>query len=157
MQKITTHLWFEHQAEEAAAFYTSIFKDSAIVDVARYGPGAPIPEGTAMTVTFQLAGQRFLALNGGPHEPFTDAISLLVSCESQQEVDELWGRLSDGGQEGPCGWLKDRYGVSWQIIPEALPELLTDPDPARAQRVMQAMLAMKKIDIAGLRRAYDQA
>jgi predicted 3-demethylubiquinone-9 3-methyltransferase (glyoxalase superfamily) len=152
MQKITTHLWFAHQAEEAATFYTSVFNNSKILDVSRYGAGAPLPEGTVMTVSFQLEGQQFIALNGGPHQPFNDAISLLVNCESQQEVDELWERLSDGGEEGPCGWLKDRYGLSWQIIPGVLSQLLTDPDPAKAQRVMQAMLAMKKIDIAELRR-----
>jgi predicted 3-demethylubiquinone-9 3-methyltransferase (glyoxalase superfamily) len=157
MQKITTYLWFDNQAEEAANFYVSIFDDSRIVDVTRYGAAGPGPEGSAMVVTFQLEGQDFIALNGGPQFRFTEAISLYVSCETQAEVDELWRRLTEGGEESQCGWLKDRYGLSWQIIPTALPELLGDPDPVRSQRVMAAMLGMKKIDIAGLRQAYDGA
>ncbi|HEX6308299.1 MAG TPA: VOC family protein [Longimicrobiales bacterium] len=155
MQKIITYLWFDNQAEEAAQFYTSLFEDSRIVHVARYGEGGPGPAGTAMTVKFELAGQEFLALNGGPHFQFNEAISLLVNCDTQQEVDELWAKLTKDGQPSQCGWLKDRYGLSWQIIPTALPKLLTDPDPARSQRAMKAMLGMQKIDIGELRRAAD--
>ncbi|MER7505035.1 VOC family protein [Nonomuraea pusilla] len=151
MQKITTFLWFDDQAEEAAEFYTSLFADSRVVDVQRYGEAGPGPEGTAMLVTFELAGQRFLALNGGPHFRFTEAVSLYVDCESQEEVDELWARLTEGGgEESQCGWLKDRYGLSWQIVPRVLGELMSDPDRARAGRVTQAMLGMKKIEIQGL-------
>lgn len=153
MQKITTYLWFDHQAEEAAQFYTSLFPDSEILEVQRYGEAGPGPKGQAMIVKFRLAGQEFLALNGGPHFRFTEAISLLVSCRDQQEVDALWEKLTAGGEPSQCGWLKDRYGLSWQIIPTALPELLRDPDPARAQRAMQAMLGMQKIDIAQLQQA----
>jgi predicted 3-demethylubiquinone-9 3-methyltransferase (glyoxalase superfamily) len=155
MQKITPYLWFDGQAEEAAAHYTSIFKNSRVVDVHRIGEGGPLPAGTAVTVTFELDGQQFVALNGGPQFAFTEAISLYVSCRDQDEVDELWDRLSDGGEPGRCGWLKDRYGVSWQIIPTALGELMSDPDPAKAGRVMQAMFGMTKIDVQGLRDAYD--
>jgi predicted 3-demethylubiquinone-9 3-methyltransferase (glyoxalase superfamily) len=152
MQKITTFLWFDDQAEQAAHHYTSIFGDSRIVSVQRYGPAGPGAPGSVMTVTFELAGQRFIALNGGPQFPFTEAISLYVDCTSQQEVDRLWAELSDGGQEGVCGWLKDRFGVSWQIVPRTLTDLLADADadPARAERVMTAMFGMKKIDIQGL-------
>lgn len=150
MQKITTYLWFDNQAEEAAEFYTSIFADSRILDVQRYPEGGPGPAGQAMMVSFELAGQRFLALNGGPQFTFTEAISLYVDCASQEEVDDLWARLTDGGEESQCGWLKDRYGLSWQIVPRALPELMSVPDPAAAQRVMQAMLGMRKIEIKGL-------
>lgn len=154
MQKITTYLWFDNQAEEAAEFYVSLFKNSKILNVSRYGDGGPGPKGTAMTVTFQLDGQQFIALNGGPHLKFTEAISLLVNCESQREVDELWEKLTAGGGEpGNCGWLKDRWGLSWQIIPTALPRLLGDRDPARARRAMEAMLKMHKIDIGALERA----
>lgn len=154
MQKITTFLWFDQQAEEAAEFYTSLFPNSTITQVQRYGEGAPMPAGTAMVVSFTLDGQEFLALNGGPGHPFTDATSLYVSCQDQAEVDDLWGRLTaGGGAEGPCGWLKDRYGLSWQVIPTDLPRLLSDPDPVRAGRAMQAMLAMKKIDVAALQAA----
>ncbi|SDK33212.1 VOC family protein [Nonomuraea jiangxiensis] len=148
MQKVTTYLWFDNQAEEAATFYTSLFEDSRIIDVHRQGEAGP-----AMMVTFELAGQRFLAMNGGPQYTFTPAISLYVDCESQEEVDELWAKLTEGGKELQCGWLTDRWGLSWQIIPKALPELLTDPDPVRAQQAMQAMLGMRKIDIKGLREA----
>jgi predicted 3-demethylubiquinone-9 3-methyltransferase (glyoxalase superfamily) len=155
MQKITPYLWFDGQAEEAAAHYTSIFKTSRIVDVQRFGEGGPLPAGTAITVTFELDGQRFVALNGGPQFSFTEAISLYVSCRDQDEVDELWERLADGGEKGQCGWLKDRYGVSWQVIPDALGELMGDPDPEKAGRVTRAMLGMTKIDIAGLRAAYE--
>nr|WP_055509523.1 VOC family protein [Nonomuraea pusilla] len=150
MQKITTFLWFDSQAEEAAEFYTSLFPDSRVVDVQRHGEAGPGPEGTAMLVTFELAGQRFLALNGGPHFRFTEAVSLYVDCESQEEVDELWARLTEGGEESQCGWLKDRYGLSWQIVPRVLGELMSDPDRARAGRVTRAMLGMKKIEIQGL-------
>jgi predicted 3-demethylubiquinone-9 3-methyltransferase (glyoxalase superfamily) len=155
-QKITPNLWFDTEAEEAAKFYTSIFDTSRIVKVMRYGEAGPRPAGMVMTVTFELEGQEFTALNGGPEFKFNEAISLLVNCESQEEVDELWKRLSEGGEEGPCGWLKDRFGVSWQIIPTILDEMLQDDDTARADRVMEAMLQMGKIDIAGLERAYAQ-
>jgi predicted 3-demethylubiquinone-9 3-methyltransferase (glyoxalase superfamily) len=157
MQKITPCLWFDTEGEEAANFYTSVFKNSRILDVSRYGEAGPRPAGTVMTVTFELAGQEFVALNGGPEFTFNEAVSFQVSCESQDEVDEYWNRLTEGGEPGPCGWLKDRYGVSWQIIPTALNELLDDPDPGRSQRAMKAMLEMGKIDIAALRRAADQA
>lgn len=160
MQRITPFLWFDNQAEEAANFYVSIFKNSRILNVARYGKaGAEAsgrPKGSVMTVTFELEGQAFTALNGGPQFKFTEAISFLVNCRTQQEVDELWERLSDGGEPGPCGWLKDRYGLSWQIVPTVLGEMMLDKDPKKAERVMQAMLQMKKIDIAGLKRAYEQ-
>lgn len=157
MQKITPCLWFDTEGEEAAGFYTSVFPNSRIVDVARYGPAGPRPEGTVMTVSFELDGQRFVALNGGPEFAFTEAISFQVDCETQDEVDAFWSTLSEGGEEGPCGWLKDRFGVSWQIVPSALPRLLADPDPEKAQRVMEAMLAMKKIEIPVLERAAAQA
>ncbi|MEV0228562.1 VOC family protein [Nonomuraea sp. NPDC050786] len=155
MQKITTYLWFDNQAEEAAAFYTSLFKDSRVLEVHRYGDAGPGPAGTAMIVTFELAGQRFIALNGGPQFTFTEAVSLYVDCDSQEEVEELWARLTEGGEESHCGWLKDKYGLSWQIIPRRLQELLSDPDPARAQRAMQAMLGMQKIDVAALEAAAN--
>ena len=154
MQKITPYLWFDNQAEEAAALYTSIFKGSRIVSVQRYGDAGPGPKGTAMVVMFELLGQEFIALNGGPEYKFTEAFSLYVSCKTQAEVDELWERLTSGGGEpGRCGWLKDKYGLSWQIIPTALVELLSDPDPVKSQRAMKAMLQMSKIEIEGLRRA----
>ena len=158
MQKISPFLWFDDKAEEAAEFYVSVFGgDSKILNVARYGEAGPGAPGTAMTVSFRLEGQEFTALNGGPQYTFTEAISFFVSCHTQDEVDELWAALSKGGEEGPCGWLKDPYGLSWQIIPTALPELLSDPDPEKSQRVMKAMLEMKKIDIAGLQRAAEAA
>ncbi len=153
MQKVTPWLWFDTRAEEAAAFYTSIFRNSRILHVARYGKAGPRPEGLVMTVSFELDGQEFVALNGGPEFRFNEAISFQVSCETQDEVDEFWRRLSEGGEEGPCGWLKDRYGVSWQIIPTRLGELLDDPDPEKSERAMHAMLGMKKIDIATLEQA----
>jgi predicted 3-demethylubiquinone-9 3-methyltransferase (glyoxalase superfamily) len=160
MQKITTHLWFDDQAEEAARFYVSLFRNSKILHVARYGEaGARVsgrPQGSVMTVTFQLEGQQFIALNGGPQFRFSEAISLLVSCETQAEVDELWERLSEGGEQGPCGWLKDRYGLSWQIVPAVLTEILQDKDPGKSEKVMAALLQMKKLDVAGLKRAYEQ-
>jgi predicted 3-demethylubiquinone-9 3-methyltransferase (glyoxalase superfamily) len=153
-QKIVTYLWFDGQAEEAAQHYTSIFKNSKITNVMRYGDGGPGPKGTVMVVNFQLEGQDFIALNGGPQFKFTEAISLLVNCDSQKEVDELWSNLSAGGEEGQCGWLKDKFGLSWQIIPTALFELMQDRDPAKSRRVIEAMLRMTKIDIAGLKRAH---
>ena len=153
MQKITPCLWFDTEAEEAATFYTSIFRNSRILHVARYGEAGPRPEGLVMTVSFELDGQEFVALNGGPEFTFDEAISFQVSCETQGEVDEFWSRLGEGGAEGPCGWLKDRYGVSWQIIPTRLSELVNDPDPGTAQRAVRAMLDMKKIDIAALEQA----
>jgi predicted 3-demethylubiquinone-9 3-methyltransferase (glyoxalase superfamily) len=155
-QKILPFLWFDNQAEEAARFYTSIFKGSEIGSISRYGDEGPGPAGTAMTVTFRLDGQEFMALNGGPEFKFTEAISFLVNCETQEEVDELWEKLSAGGEEGQCGWLKDRYGLSWQIVPTALGEMLQDRDPERAKRVMSAMLQMNKIDIRTLKQAYEQ-
>jgi len=149
MKKITPFLWFDDQAEEAMNFYVSIFKNSKILNV------VPGPNGKAFTVSFELDGQEFTALNAGPEFKFTEAISFFVNCEDQQEVDELWEKLSAGGEESQCGWLKDKYGLSWQIVPTALGRLLGDPDPAKAQRVMQAMLKMRKIDIAGLKQAYE--
>jgi predicted 3-demethylubiquinone-9 3-methyltransferase (glyoxalase superfamily) len=155
MQKITPFLWFDDQAEEAMNFYVSIFKNSKVGGVSRYGEGGPGPKGMVMTATFQLDGQEFMALNGGPEFPFTEAISFFVSCETQQEVDELWEKLSEGGEAGRCGWLKDKFGLSWQIIPTALGELLSDKDAGKAGRVMEAMLQMNKIDIQVLKRAYE--
>jgi predicted 3-demethylubiquinone-9 3-methyltransferase (glyoxalase superfamily) len=155
MQKITPFLWFDGKAEEAMNFYVSIFKNSKLVKVSRCGDAGPGPKGSVMSATFQLEGQDFFALNGGPQFTFTPAISLFVNCETQEEVDELWQKLSDGGKEERCGWLKDRFGLSWQIIPSALGRLMSDPDPQKARRVMMAMLQMVKIDIAGLQRAYD--
>jgi len=157
MQKITPCLWFDTAGEEAANFYTSVFPNSKIGHVACYGSAGPRSEGTVMTVSFELDGQEFLALNGGPDFTFSEAISFQVSCKNQEEVDRYWNKLSEGGEEGPCGWLKDKFGLSWQIVPTALPELLADPDPEKAQRVMQAMLSMKKIEIDGLERAAAQA
>ncbi|HMD13728.1 MAG TPA: VOC family protein [Bacteroidota bacterium] len=160
MQKITPFLWFDNNAEEAVNFYISIFKDAKIGTVARYGDEAAKvsgrPKGSVMTMTFQLFGQNFMALNGGPLFKFTEAISFMVNCETQQEVDEYWEKLSAGGEPGQCGWLKDKYGVSWQIAPTALGKLLSDPDPAKSKRVMAAMLQMKKIDINKLQQAHDQ-
>ncbi len=153
-QKITTFLWFDSQAEEAARHYTSIFKNSKILNVARYGEAGPGPKGSVMTVSFQLEGQEFIALNGGPQFKFTEAISLVVNCETQKEVDEYWSKLTAGGGESQCGWLKDKYGLSWQIVPTALTRMLQDKDPEKSKRVMQAMLQMKKIDIARLEQAY---
>ena len=156
MQKITPFLWFDDQAEDAARFYVSLFRNSTILDVSRYGEGAPRPAGTAMMVSFVLDGLEVQALNGGPEFSFTEAISLSVTAQTQDEIDHLWEQLTDGGEPGQCGWLKDRYGLSWQIVPPVLGELLGGPDPERSRRVMQAMLAMSKIDIAGLRAAYAQ-
>jgi predicted 3-demethylubiquinone-9 3-methyltransferase (glyoxalase superfamily) len=160
MQPITPFLWFDDQAEEAANFYVSIFKNSKIGTVARYGEaGAEVsgrPKSTVMTVTFQLNGQEFMALNGGPQFTFSPAISFMVNCETQEEVDELWDKLSAGGSQEQCGWLKDQYGVSWQIVPTALGELMQDQDAAKAERVMKAMLHMKKLDINALKQAAEQ-
>lgn len=156
MQKITPCLWFDTAVEEAARFYTSVFPNSRIVHIARYGPAGPRPAGTVMTVSFELDGQTFVALNGGPEFTFTEAISFQVSCQTQDEVDSFWSRLSEGGEEGPCGWLKDKFGVSWQIVPTVLPELLDDPDPEKSDRVMQAMLGMRKIEIDALEQAAAQ-
>ncbi len=157
MQKITPCLWFDTEGEEAAKLYTSVFPNSKIVDVARYGEAGPRDAGTVMTVSFELDGQKFVALNGGPDFTFSEAISFQVSCETQDEIDAYWSKLSEGGEEGPCGWLKDRYGLSWQIIPTALPRLLGDPDREKSQRVMDAMLQMKKIEIDVLERAAADA
>lgn len=162
MQKITPFLWFDNQAEDAVRFYTSIFRNSKIGNIARYGKeGFEVhgqPEGTVMTVEFEIEGQAFIALNGGPVFQFNEAISFQVSCNTQAEVDHYWDRLTEGANEDAqqCGWLKDKYGVSWQIVPAILPELLNDPEPAKAQRVMKAMLQMKKLDIAELQQAYEQ-
>jgi predicted 3-demethylubiquinone-9 3-methyltransferase (glyoxalase superfamily) len=153
MQKLTPCLWFDTEGEEAAKFYTSVFPNSKIVEVTRYGSAGPRDEGTVMTVSFELDGQRFTALNGGPDFTFSEAISFEVSCDSQEEVDRYWSTLSEGGEEGPCGWLKDKFGVSWQIVPKVLIELITDPDQEKAQRVMAAMLKMRKIEIDELERA----
>jgi predicted 3-demethylubiquinone-9 3-methyltransferase (glyoxalase superfamily) len=157
MQKFTPCLWFDTDGEEAATLYTSVFPNSRITNVSRYGAAGPRPEGTVMTVEFELGGQKFLALNGGPEFTFSEAISFQVSCETQEEVDAFWSKLADGGEESQCGWLKDRYGLSWQIVPTALPRLLTDPDREKAQRVMQAMLKMKKIEIDVLEQAAAAA
>jgi predicted 3-demethylubiquinone-9 3-methyltransferase (glyoxalase superfamily) len=157
MQKIVTFLWFDNQAEEAANLYVSVFKNSKIGTVRRYGKAGPGPEGSVMMVNFQIEGQEFMALNGGPHFKFTPAISLFVNCESQEEVDELWERLSAGGRKDRCGWLQDRYGLSWQIIPTALGKLMSDPDPEKSSRVMKAMLQMDKIDINRLEEAHKAA
>jgi predicted 3-demethylubiquinone-9 3-methyltransferase (glyoxalase superfamily) len=156
MQKITPFLWFDTRAEEAAKFYTSVFPNSRIVTTARYGDAGPGPKGSVMTVVFELDGQRMIALNGGPQFKFTEAISLSVDCKDQREVDHYWTKLCQGGQESMCGWLKDRYGLSWQVTPSILGELLSSPDAKKAKRVMEAMLKMKKIDIAALEAAAQQ-
>jgi predicted 3-demethylubiquinone-9 3-methyltransferase (glyoxalase superfamily) len=156
-QKIVPNLWFDTEAEEAAGFYTSVFKDSRIVNVTHYTDAGPRPAGTVMTVEFELNGQRFLGINGGPQFKFDEAVSFAIECENQDEVDHYWERLSENGEEGPCGWLKDRFGLSWQVVPTGMEELFSDPDPQRAERAMKAMLGMSKIDIAALRRAADEA
>jgi predicted 3-demethylubiquinone-9 3-methyltransferase (glyoxalase superfamily) len=153
--KITTCLWFDTQGEEAAEFYCSVIPNSKVLGVERYGEAGPGPAGTAMTVSFELDGRPFVALNGGPEFTFNEAVSLQISCQDQEEVDYFWNTLVDGGEESMCGWLKDRYGFSWQVVPSALPELLGDPDPDRAQRAMKAMLSMRKIDVEALRQAAD--
>jgi predicted 3-demethylubiquinone-9 3-methyltransferase (glyoxalase superfamily) len=155
MQKIATFLWFDNQAEEAVNFYTSLFKGSKITEVAHYGEAGPGEKGSVMTINFTLQGQDFIALNGGPHFKFTEAVSLFVTCETQDEVDVLWHQLTEGGQESQCGWLKDKYGLSWQIIPKTLMKLMSDPDREKVERVIQAMLKMKKIDSATLQKAYE--
>ena len=161
-QRIAPCLWFDDKAEEAAEFYVSVFNarpgsagDSEILEVSRYGEAGPGKPGSAMTVSFRLEGQEFTGLNGGPHHSFNEAVSFFVNCETQEEVDALWSALSDAGEEGPCGWLKDRYGLSWQIIPSALFRLMSDPDPEKSKRVMEAMLKMKKIDTRVLQEAYE--
>ena len=156
MQKITPFLWFDGRAEEAANFYVSLFKNSRVLSVTRYGDAGPGPKGTVMIATFQLDGQRFFALNGGPQFTFSPAISFLVNCETQEEVDELWEKLSEGGERNQCGWLKDKYGLSWQIVPSVLGELMQDKDAEKSKRVMKAMLQMDKLDIKRLTQAYDQ-
>jgi predicted 3-demethylubiquinone-9 3-methyltransferase (glyoxalase superfamily) len=154
-QKIIPNLWFDTQAEEAATFYTSVFKNSRIVGVTRYTEAGPRPAGMVMTVEFELDGQRFVGINGGPEFTFDEAVSFQINCDSQDEIDYYWERLCEGGQEGPCGWLKDKYGLSWQVVPTGMDEMFNDSDPERAARAMQAMLGMGKIDIAALQRAAD--
>ena len=153
MQNLVTCLWFDTEGENAARFYTSVFPSSKLGKITHYGSAGPRPEGTVMTVSFEVMGQEFLALNGGPNYTFSEAVSFQVLCDDQDEVDEYWTKLTDGGEEGPCGWLKDRFGVSWQVVPTALPRLLQDPDAGRAQRVMAAMMQMRKIEIGELERA----
>lgn len=156
MQKITPFLWFDNNAEEAVNSYTSIFKNSKVLSVTRYGEAGPGPAGTVLTVEFQLHGQEFIALNGGPQFKFTEAISFSVNCETQEEIDELWEKLSEGGEKSRCGWLKDKYGLSWQVNPTVLGEMLQDKDPEKSKRVMEAMLKMDKIDIQTLKQAYER-
>jgi len=153
-QKITPFLWFDDNAEEAANHYVSIFERSKVLKVSRYGDAGPGPKGSVMTIVFELEGQEFIALNGGPHTKFNEAISFVVSCETQEELDALWSKLAEGGSEQPCGWLRDRYGMAWQIVPKSMDRLFTDSDPRKSQRVMEAMLKMKKLDIAALEAAY---
>ncbi len=155
MQKITPFLWFDNNAEEAVNFYVSIFRNSKVLSVTRYGEAGPGPAGTVLTVEFQLEGQEFIALNGGPHFKFTEAISFSVDCKTQEEVDEFWEKLSEGGEKSRCGWLKDKYGLSWQVNPSVLGEMLQDKNPEKATRVMEAMLQMDKIDIKKLKQAYE--
>lgn len=155
MSKITPFLWFDNQAEEAMNFYISLFKNSKIENVSRYGEGAPVPAGTVMSATFVLDGQTIMALNGGPQFQFNEAISFYVDCENQAEVDHFWNKLCEGGAPGPCGWLKDKFGLSWQIIPKRLGQLLGDPNPDRSRRAMEAMLKMSKIDVAALEKAAN--
>jgi predicted 3-demethylubiquinone-9 3-methyltransferase (glyoxalase superfamily) len=155
-QRIVPNLWFDTQAEEAASFYVSVFKNARIVNVSRYPEGAPREAGMVMTVEFELDGQRFVGINGGPDFTFDEAVSFQIDCADQEEVDYYWERLSDGGREGPCGWLKDRFGLSWQVVPAGMDEIFSDPDPKRAERAMQAMLQMGKIDVAALRNAADR-
>ena len=154
-QKITPFLWFDGQAEEAAKYYTSIFKDSKILKTSYYGDAGPGPTGSVMTVDFQIEGLEFVALNGGPEFKFTEAVSFAVMCDSQKEVDEMWTKLTAGGQPSQCGWLKDKFGLSWQVVPKQLPKMLTDPDPAKTQRVMEVMMDMDKLEIAELEAAYN--
>jgi len=156
MPRITPNLWFDTEGLEAAEFYVSVFPNSKITNVSHYGEAGPRPAGMVLTVEFELDGQPFTAINGGPEFTFDEAVSFLVNCADQEEVDYYWAKLSEGGEEGPCGWLKDRFGLSWQIIPAVMADLLTDPDPGRSQRAMRAMLGMKKIDLAALHAAADQ-
>jgi predicted 3-demethylubiquinone-9 3-methyltransferase (glyoxalase superfamily) len=156
MPKISPFLWYDTQAEEAANFYIKIFKNSKILNITRYGEAGPGPKGSVMTIEFTLDGQEFIALNGGPHFKFNEAISFSVDCKTQEEVDMYWAKLSEGGEEQPCGWLKDKFGLSWQVNPTILGEMLADPDPQKAKRAAEAMLKMKKIDIAALKKAYNQ-
>ena len=157
MQKIVPNLWFDTEAEDAANFYTSVFKNSRIVSITHYGDAGPREPGTVMTVEFELDGERFVGINGGPEFTFDEAVSFQINCDTQSEVDYFWERLSEGGQEGPCGWLKDRFGLSWQVVPTGLEDLISDPDTERANRAMQTMLSMGKLDIAALRQAADGA
>ena len=154
-QKITPSLWFDLEAEEAASFYVSVFPNSRIVYITHYTEGSPRPAGTVMTVEFELDGQRFVGINGGPQFEFDEAVSFQITCETQDEIDRYWEVLTEGGEEGPCGWLKDRFGLSWQVVPDGMEELFTDPDQGRAQRAMEAMMGMSRIDIATLRSAAD--
>jgi len=154
-QKITPNLWFDTEVEEAAEFYISVFKNSRVVNVARYTEAGPRPAGTVMTVEFELDGQRFIGINGGPEFTFSEAVSFMISCETQEEIDYYWDQLTEGGEEGPCGWLKDKFGLSWQVVPTGMDELFADPDPTRAERAMRAMFGMRKLDIATLRSAAD--
>jgi predicted 3-demethylubiquinone-9 3-methyltransferase (glyoxalase superfamily) len=156
MQKITPFLWFDDKAEEAMNFYVSIFRNSKVLTVTRYGEAGPGPKGTVMTAVFQLDGQEFVALNAGPRFKFTEAISFVVNCETQEEVDEFWEKLSEGGEKSRCGWLKDKYGLSWQVVPTVLGELFQSKDAEKSERVMKAMLQMDKIDIKTLKQAYEQ-
>jgi predicted 3-demethylubiquinone-9 3-methyltransferase (glyoxalase superfamily) len=155
-QKIVPNLWFDTEAEEAAHFYVDLFDDARIVSVAHYTEAGPRPAGTVMTVEFELNGQRFVGINGGPQFTFNEAVSFQITCKDQDEVDYFWSRLSEGGEESQCGWLKDRFGLSWQVVPTGMEELFSDPDPERARRAMEAMLQMQKIDIAEIRRAADE-
>ena len=154
-QKIVPNLWFDTEAEEAAGFYTSVFEDSRIVGKTHYTEGAPREAGMVMTVEFELEGQRFVGINGGPEFKFDEAVSFAIECETQEEIDYYWDKLTEGGEEGPCGWLKDRFGLSWQVVPTGMEEVFSDPDKSRAERAMKAMLEMKKLDIAALRAAAD--
>jgi predicted 3-demethylubiquinone-9 3-methyltransferase (glyoxalase superfamily) len=155
MQKITPFLWFDHQAEEAARFYTSVFKNSTIDSINRYGDAGPGPKGSVMTVEFHLDGEEFIALNGGPLFKFSNAVSFVVNCETQAEIDDMWAKLTDGGEPGQCGWLKDKYGLSWQVVPRTLAELMTTGDEQQTQRAMQAILTMTKLNLAAVKAAYD--
>jgi len=158
MQKITPFLWYDNQAEEAANFYVSIFKNAKVLGLTRYGEAGPGPKGSVLTAAFELEGEKFTALNGGPQFKFTEAISFVVNCETQEEVDYYWEKLTaDGGAESQCGWLKDKYGLSWQVVPTILPELLQEKDPEKSNRIVQALMQMKKLDIAALKRAAEEA
>jgi predicted 3-demethylubiquinone-9 3-methyltransferase (glyoxalase superfamily) len=157
LQRIVPNLWFDTEAEEAAGFYISVFDNSRIVNTIHYTEAGPRPAGTVMTVEFELDGQRFVAINGGPEFTFDEAVSFQITCETQEELDRYWEQLTEGGEEGPCGWLKDRFGLSWQVVPTGMDEIFADPDPKRAERAMRAMLQMRKVDIAALRRAADGA